>query len=267
MNFSSMIKTCLLLLLVGSLFCSCSKQLRYFNDLPDSTVVHLKSLPQQERIIQVGDRLQITIGAFNDASAEVFNKYGGSLTGGGLIGAGSGSGGQSGGNETAGYLVDAHGEIEFPIIGKVKAQGLTADGLKKSITDLVAEYLKDPLVSVKFFLFKFTVLGEVRSPGTFTLPMQRTTILDALGAARDLPPSAKRYDIKVYRDYNGQRTITNIDLRKSAILMDPEMFEVKHNDIIYVMPRDSRFVGEEARFYISLTTVAIGILALLIRYK
>lgn len=223
-------------------------------------------MAQEDRLIQVGDRLQITIGASNNASAQVFNQYGGALTSGGLTGAGVAAA-QSSGPETVGYLVDTNGDVEFPIIGKVKAEGLTAEGLKNSITKLVAEYLKEPLVSVKFYVFKFTVLGEVRSPGTFTLPVQRTTLLDALGAAGDLPISAKRSDIQIYRDYNGKRTITKIDLLKSEILNNPDVFQIKHNDIIYVQPRDSRRAGEEARFYISLASVGLGILILLLRVK
>lgn len=267
MNFLSTTRIGFLLIIISTLFCSCATNLRYFSDLPDSTVVHLKPLPQEERVIQVGDRLLIAIGAENESSAEIFNRYGGNLTSGGLVGAGMGSGGQSGASETAGYLIDARGEVEFPIIGKVKAEGLTADGLKNRLTDLVKEYLKNPLVSVKFYVFKFTVLGEVRTPGTFVLPMQRTTLLDALGAAGDLPRSAKRYDIQIYRDYNGKRSITKIDLRKGDLLNNSDMFQVKHNDVIYVQPRDSRFVGEEARFYISLTTVAFGILAIFLRFN
>lgn len=266
MRFLHIMRPLALLIILGSILSSCSTNLRYFNDLPDSTVVHLKPLTREERFVQIGDRLQITIGAVNDASADIFNQYGGNLTSGGVSnGGGAGRGTSS--PETIGYLVDAKGQLEFPIIGKVKAAGLTADGLKIKLTELLTDYLKEPLVLVKFYEFKFTVLGEVRSPGTFTLPVQRTTILDALGAAHDLPSSAKRYGIKIYRDYNGQRTVTQIDLRKKTILDDPTVFEVKHNDIIYVMPRDSRFVGDEARFYISLVTVAVGIAALLVRFK
>ncbi|RCH56658.1 hypothetical protein DJ568_02005 [Mucilaginibacter hurinus] len=265
MRFLSITRAVLLLIVVNTLFSSCSTNLRYFNDLPDSTVVNLKPLPQEERYIQIGDRLLISIGAFNDASAQIFNRYGGELTSGGMAGGARAAGGAN--SEISGYLVDAQGNVEFPIIGKVKADGLTADGLKNKISNLVKEYLKEPLVTVKFYVFKFTVLGEVRSPGTFSLPMQRTTILDALGAAGDLPRTAKRYDIQIYRDYNGKRTITKIDLRQSALLNNADVFQIKHNDVIYVQPRDSRFAGEEARFYTSLLTVAAGVFILFLRFK
>ncbi len=163
-------------------------------------------------------------------------------------------------------LVEADGTIEFPYLGRVLARGLTASQYKEKLTGLLTKYLKEPLVSVRFFQIKFTVLGEVRAPGTYTLPLQRTTFLDALGAAGDLPISAKRYDIQIYRDYNGKRTIFKVDLRSKAILYNPSLFQVKHNDVIYVQPRDSRRFSEEARFYASLVTMAVGIIAIFSRF-
>jgi len=242
--------------------CTSTKELRYFNNLPDSTTIHLPPMPQDERLIQIGDRLDISIGAKDEAAAEVFNRYGGVATSGGSAARSSGSGANS---EVAGYLIDFDGMVEFPIIGRVKAERLTTRELKDTLTKLVTPYLRDPLVSVKFITFKFTVLGEVKSPGVFNLPMQRTTILDALGQAGDLPHSAKR-SIEIYRDYNGQRIITRIDLRKKDILYNSDAFIIRHNDVIYVQPRGSRLFSEEARVYLGLITLLISTLTLIITF-
>ena len=244
--------------------CASNKQLRYFNDLPDADRIELPHMSQVERTVQDGDRLMVTIGAQDPEAADLFNAYGGISSSGVRTSSGGGGGGAGairGESEVAGMLVDADGTIELPYIGKIPASGLTAMQLKEKLTDTLGKYLRGPLVTVKFFQIKFTVLGEVRNPGTFTLPLQRTTFLDALGAAGDLPASAKRYDIQIYRDYNGQRTIFKIDLRKKDILYDAELFQIKHNDVIYVQPRDSRRFSEETRFYASMLTLTIGILA------
>lgn len=248
----------ILLLILSS--CTATKQLRYFNDLPDTSRFDLPPMPQIERTVQVGDRLLITIGAQDPEAAALFNNYGGMSSSGNT---GSGQGGQS---EVVGYLVDADGKIELPFLGKVPASSLTAEELKNNLTLNLAPYLKEPFVIVKFFEIKFTVLGEVRSPGTYTLPLQRTTFLDALGAAGDLPVSAKRYDIQIYRDYDGKRTIFKVDLRKKDILYNAELFQIRHNDVIYVQPRDSRRFNEETRFYISLLTLAVGLVAIFTRF-
>jgi len=254
----------LLLSAIGISSCTSTKELRYFNDLPDSATIHLPAMPQEERIVQIGDRLDISIGARDEAAAEVFNRYGGVPTSGAA--SGGTSSGSRGNSETAGYLIDYDGDVEFPIIGRVKAQGLTSRELKDTLTKLVTPYLKEPLVSVKFMTFKFTVLGEVKAPGVFNLPMQRTTLLDALGQAGDLPHSAKR-SIEIYRDYNGQRIITRIDLRKKDILYDPNTFIIRHNDVIYVQPRGSRLFSEEARVYMGLITLFISTLTLIITFS
>jgi polysaccharide export outer membrane protein len=239
--------------------CTATKELRYFNDLPDTNRIELPHMPQVERYIQDGDRLSITIGAQDPEAAALFNAYGGISQ----VGAGASNQVNS---ETSGYLVAPDGTVEFPYIGKISASGLTAMQLKDNLTTVLTKYLKGPLVNVKFYQIKFTVLGEVRVPGTYTLPLQRTTFLDALGAAGDLPTSAKRYDIQIYRDYNGKRTIFKVDLRKKDILYDQELFQVRHNDVIYVQPRDSRRFSEETRFYTSMITVAVGLIAIFTRF-
>jgi polysaccharide export outer membrane protein len=248
----------LLLLPVIMSSCGSTKQLRYFNDLPDSARIELPHMAQIERTVQDGDRLFITIGGEDPNAAALFNKFGSPTGNNGNVGVA--------GNEVLGYLVNADGTIELPYMGKIPASGLTAAQLKDTLTLRLTKYLRGPFVSVRFYEIKFTVLGEVRTPGTYTLPLQRTTFLDALGAAGDLPISAKRYDIQIYRDYNGKRTIFNVDLRKKDILYDSELFQVRHNDVIYVQPRDSRRFSDETRFYASLVTLAVGLLAVFTRF-
>jgi polysaccharide export outer membrane protein len=254
----------ILLTIITITSCTSAKQLRYFSDLPDSTTIHLPLIPSDERLMQIGDRLQISIGARDEAAAEVFNRYGGIVTSGSNPAGGGMSGSQSN-SELSGYLIDYDGKVEFPIIGRVKAEGLTSRELKDTLTKLVTPYLRDPLVSVRFMTFKFTVLGEVKTPGVFNLPMQRTTLLDALGQAGDLPHSAKR-SIEIYRDYNGQRIITKIDLRKKDVLYNSDVFIIRHNDVIYVQPRESRLFSEEAKVYLGLITLIISTLTLVITF-
>jgi polysaccharide export outer membrane protein len=245
-------------------FASCSSvnQLKYFNDLPDSTYVSLPHIDQQQRIIQKGDRLYITIGAKNPDAANIFNNYGEMPTSGGSAVASGGTAMTL--SDIVGFWVDDIGNIEFPIIGKIKVDGMTTRELKDTITSRVRPFLLDPLVSVRFISFKFTVLGEVRAPGTYILSNQRTTLLDALGAAGDLPRSAKRDRIQIYRDYNGKRMVAKIDLRKKDVLLNPELFQLRNNDVIIVPPRDIYFFGEETRNYISLLSLLVTSAALFV---
>lgn len=242
--------------------CNTANQLRYFRDIPDSAVVQLPPIEQEPRIIQKLDRLNITFGARSPEAAAVFNNYGGEATSGTTGGSARTSAATN--TDLGGYLVNEDGVITFPIIGEVQVSGLTTKQLIEKLILLVGPYLKEPLVNARFLNFKFTVLGEVRAPGTYTLSEQRTTLLDALGVAGDLPRSAKRYGIQLYRDYNGVRKVSTIDLRKSSLLNDPELFQVKHNDVIIVQPRDVRLFSEEARGYVGLLTLLVGAVSIII---
>jgi polysaccharide biosynthesis/export protein len=240
----------LLSMLVSS--CGGGKKLRYFTDLPDSSHVFLPPVNKTERVIEYGDNLNIIISAEEKDAVAFFNTSSGTPS---VSATGAAS-------PTAGYLVDPLGQIEFPIIGKIKVLGLTQRQLKESLTQLIGKYVKDPLIDVRFMTFTVTVLGEVSNPGTHILSMQRTTIFEALAAAGDLGPNGKRDDIKLYRDYGGERTVMNINMNKKAILYNAELFEMRHNDVIYVRPLRNTLFREDFAFVTSVIGVLAGFVTL-----
>jgi polysaccharide export outer membrane protein len=115
---------------------------------------------------------------------------------------------------------------------------------------------------VSFTSFKVTVLGEVKNPGSFVISAQQSTLFAALAAAGDLPHSAKRYDIRLYRDYNGKRTIRKFDLRKASVLEDPDIFQMRPNDVIYVQARSGSLLKEEFGVFASVFTILISAVTL-----
>jgi polysaccharide export outer membrane protein len=237
--------------------CSTSKKLNYFNDLPQKdTTVKLDPMPPVQRTIEQGDRLNIAFIVKDQESAAFFNKHSmaASATAAGV--------GIAAGPANPDYLVDAMGEVEIPVVGKVKLAGLTTAEAKKQLTVLVTPFLKDPLVEVNFSTFKVTVLGEVKTPGSFVISAQHATLFEALAAAGDLPHSAKRYNIHLYRDYNGNRTITKFDLRKSSVLNDPNLFQMRPNDVIYVQARSGSLFKEESGLFASMFTILISAVTL-----
>jgi polysaccharide export outer membrane protein len=238
--------------------CSGSRQLSYFRNLPDSTIIHLPPTIADDRIIEKGDQLDIFFSARDQEAAGYFNIHGPMASGGG----GTAGISATAGSSTPGYEVDSAGRIDLPILGKLPVKGLTASGLKDTLTRLTSSYLKSPLVEVKFVSFRFTVLGEVRSPGTFNLSMQRTTLFEALASAGDLPHTARRYNIRLYRDYNGSRTVTRFDLRDQAVLYDKNVFQIKPNDVLYVEPRPSSMFKDDFGFFTSVFTLLVGIVTL-----
>jgi polysaccharide export outer membrane protein len=241
--------------------CSTGKKLNYFNDLPDAESYELKAMPVQQRIIERGDRIDISFIVKDQESAAFFNKHGMGGVANAAAAAVTGGAGAAGATNSD-YLVDVDGEVEIPVVGRVKLAGLTAQQAKQKLTGLVSPYLKDPLVEVNFNTFKVTILGEVKNPGSFVISAQHATLFEALAAAGDLPHSAKRYDIRLYRDYNGKRTISKFDLRKASVLEDPDIFQMRPNDVIYVQARSGSLFKEEFGLFASVFTILLSAVTL-----
>lgn len=136
-----------------------------------------------------------------------------------------------------GYLVDKEGTIDFPVLGKIKVEGMTREELVNDIKSrLVAEnYIKDPIVTVQFLNFKVSVMGEVSRPGTFNISGDRITLLEALSLAGDLTIYGRRDRVVVIREVNGERQMRYLDLRNSEIF-DTPYYYLQQNDIVYVEP-------------------------------
>ena len=77
-------------------------------------------------------------------------------------------------SQVEGYLVDQEGYINFPVIGRLKLGGLTRAAATDTIENILnRDYVKNPTVNIRFLNFKVTVLGEVRTPSTYTIATER----------------------------------------------------------------------------------------------
>jgi polysaccharide export outer membrane protein len=138
-----------------------------------------------------------------------------------------------------GYLVDSGGFIDFPILGRIQAAGITTAELKINLIKQLEPYLKNPVVVVRFLNFRITVLGEVFQPSSFVFPNERVTVLDALGLAGDMTPYANRTNVLVVRELNGQRSFARLNLQDRHIFESPFFF-LQQNDVIYVEPLEAK---------------------------
>lgn len=138
-----------------------------------------------------------------------------------------------GAGSASGYLVNTDGTIEMPMIGNVKAAGLTRNQLATTLVSKLSPFIKEPSVLIRFLQFRVNVLGQVKSPGTYNFPTERTTILDAISAAGDLTDEAQRSNVMVIREENGKRNYYPVDLRSGALFQSP-VFQLQQNDLVYV---------------------------------
>ena len=162
------------------------------------------------------------------------------------------------------YLVDINGEIDFPVIGKIKLDGLTRTQAVKLIEQKVSEYIIEPSVNLRILNFKFSVLGEVNKPGTYKIDSERITLLEALSQAGDLTIYGKRNNILLIREINGKKEYNRVDITKADFINSSNYYLIQ-NDVILVQPNNTRInssvIGPNITVTISalslLTTIAI----------
>jgi polysaccharide export outer membrane protein len=224
--------------------CISTKSATYFNNLPDSSNIGLERLQPPPFLVQINDVLEISIGGENENTIKYINQY---FTG--------GAGMQA--------IVDIDGNIELPKVGKIKVAGLSKEAVKDSITNAYKEYLVDPLVSVKFGNFRFSVLGEVHGPGNFDVQAEKVNIFEAVVKAGDLTQYAIRDDVKIIREIRGERKIISVNLNDKSILNSPDYY-INQNDIIYVKARDLKLLTENVQRTVAYIGAVSGVLALLL---
>lgn len=172
------------------------------------------------------------------------------------------------------YVVDINGEINFPIIGKIKIGGLKKSEAVALIKEKLQPYLKDPIITIQFLNYKITILGEVQKPGTYTISNEHTSILQALGIAGDLTIYGRRDNVLLIREKEGgKKEYIRIDLTQADVLSSP-FYYLQQNDVIYVEPNKTRIntvissaASTNAAIYLStvssLASVATTIVAVL----
>ena len=138
-----------------------------------------------------------------------------------------------------GYVVDNDGYIDFPVLGPIKVAGLTRWELSELIKGklLKGGLLTDAVVTVEFMNFKVSVIGEVNSPGTYTMNNDKVTILQALSLARDLTIFGLRENVCVIRESEGERVIYEVNLCDVSLFKSPAYY-LQQNDIVYVQPSE-----------------------------
>ena len=167
------------------------------------------------------------------------------------------------------YLVDSNGEIDFPILGKIKVGGkLREEVIAYFKSRLDPDYVKNPTVNIFITNFKVTVNGDVLRPGTFTIPNERITILEAIGLAGDLNISARRDNILVVREEGNQKKQYRVDLLSNSIFTSP-VYYLQENDFIYIEPNNAKAqsaaTNQNTGLFVSIGSILISLMAVLTR--
>jgi len=237
--------------------CTSTKKVIYFNDLKDTVKGSLGNAQYIfENPIQKNDQLWITVGGSNPLDLVTLNSANGTITG----------SSSSTGESSIGYLVEADGKIQLPYTGRVNAEGLTRLQLQDTLTQLFKNYTKNPVVSVRFLNYKFSVMGAVRNQGRFNMQNERTTILEAISMAGDLTDLGKRENVLVVREVNGERNYARLNLLSKDIFKSPYYY-LKTNDVVYVEPVRASFITRSGvPQYMAILAVGLSLITTIVYF-
>ena len=247
-----------LLLLISSLFFACSfkNQLTYVNNGKEGNISKIDF--SKMNYIEIGDILKIEVKTAVSEVSAVYNNIS-----------------QFNPNYSAnqlildGFKVENDSTIDYPVLGKITVVGLTTNELAIKLRNMLVKegQLTNPHIKINKVNSKFTVLGEVRNPGTYFNYENQLNIFQALGLAGDLLITAKRKNIKLIRQENSLRKTYEFSLNSDEIFNKPYYF-IQSNDVIIIEPNYSKiksagFIGSPASIA-SISSLVLSITLLLI---
>lgn len=253
--------------------CNASKEVVYFQDMrPGESEIKMPEV--KSILVYPEDKISIIVNSRDPQLTDLFNLPYVSRQ----LGQSSFTGGMTRGTSqgVSGYTVDANGEIDFPVLGKIKVAGLQREDIAKYIKqELISRNLvKDPVVTVEFMNLCISVMGEVNTPGRFSIDRDRVTILDALSMAGDLTIYGNRSKVMVMRQEGDTQRVYGVNLTSGAHVYSSPVYYLQQNDVVYVEPnhvkaRQSTVNGNNVRstsFWISLASLLTSVAILIVNH-
>ena len=251
----------LVILAVSASSCVTPKSVRYLQDMPKEGLPLNKSL---EATVAPFDDLRIYVLSSSAGKDDELLKPFNAVQSLGTSGAGANA-------RMSGYLVDAEGNIEFPVLGKLHVEGLTRLQLQDTIASQLIRngQLKDPLIIVRFLNFKVFFLSSSGGK-VINVTDERCTFLEALAMAGGLDWYTRRDRIGVMREVEGKRVIHYLDPRSTDIFND-DFFVLQQNDIIFTEERPYKFFNANLNtvlgFISSITGLVTSAVSVVTLYK
>ena len=257
--FQIMTKPCIyFLIIVGLFFTSCvpTKDLIYLQNKNNAGEVQaVNPIALKPYRLQTNDIINVTIRAIDPKLVEMFTAAENS---------------QLNQNDQSlyfnGYTVDDHGNIRIPVLGAVNVLGFTLEEVRMKIeAQLLADYFKEEaniFVNVKLAGFRYTINGEVATPGSKILFQEKVNILEAIANAGDITVTGDRKKVSVIRQFPQGTEMHDIDLTDRNAMQSPYYY-LQPNDYIYVKPLPQKTWGTGTTGVQSFTTI-ISVLTLVV---
>jgi polysaccharide export outer membrane protein len=247
-SFKSLLTIFVLSLLVFS--CKTREKLVYLQGADAGPALQTNYQP----VLRTDDQLLIQVGGSEMEALAPFQFY--------YMGNQQSMGGQQAMQmlQSISYIIDINGNINFPQLGFVKLAGLTRLQAVELLQSRLSEYVSNPTVHIQVMNFKYSILGQVRSPGLYNCPTERFTILEAIAQAGDLQATGLRKNVLVVREQNGQRIEYRLDLTSKDVYLSPAYY-IRQNDVIYVEPNfTANFQGTNVQIFTQLSSTALSLI-------
>jgi polysaccharide biosynthesis/export protein len=243
----------LTLLLAAS--CTSQQKLAYLNNLPETGGEQYFTTEVPDYKIQNRDILNITLKAMN-SEGMIVDYLAGIVSG----SAASYIQGGTGGGYLWGYNVNNDGNIVLPVLGVTRVEGKTIDEIRLFLQEEFNKSYKNAVVECKLLSFKFTVIGEVRSPGTFINYSNYLTVLEAIGQAGGIGDYGRRDNLTVIRPVAGGTKTFTLNLQDKAILSS-EAYFLQPNDVVIVEPESKKVFNLNFPTFSSIFTTVSSLLS------
>jgi len=249
----------LLLFLMVAVFttsCVSTKQLTYLQEDPSKTdTLAILRKRQEPYRLQINDLLSIRVKALDQETVGIFNPI-------------SDANPNATGEERLyydGFVVNDHGNIRIPSLGEVNVLGYTVDEVREMLeARLLKDYFKEEanvFVTVKLAGIRYTINGEIGSPGSNIIYRDQLSIMEAIANSGDITITGDRKNVVVIRQYPAGQKVHHIDLTSIEAMNSP-YYNVKPNDLILINPLPQKALGTGTTGLQSFTTIASIITAL-----
>jgi polysaccharide export outer membrane protein len=242
--------------------CTSQKKLAYLGNLPETGGEATFTMVVPDYKIQIRDVLYITIkamlpdGTINDfLSPSRFNNNAYITQG-------------DAGGYIYGYDVNPEGNVIIPAVGPIKVAGLSLEETRKLLQASADKVFKNSTVECKLLSFKFTVIGEVRLPGTYVNYNNYLTVLEAIGRAGGVSDLGKRDRVLVVRPLEKGSKTYRLNLQDKNILAS-EAYFLLPNDVVIVEPSKQKVFNQNLptfSFFLTITLSTITSTLLLLNY-
>lgn len=268
MKFKSFIAVAAVMTCLSS--CKSYLSVPYFQDLQNASQMPVLNVNNEVLKVYPGDKLNIVVSS--SQTPEMATKFNLPLQSQRIGATSEGVSGSS--YSTMPYLIDTKGDIDFPIIGKIRVAGMTREEVEVTIKNLIVsrQLCNDAIVTCEVLNHYVNVLGDVRTPGRFLIDKDNITILEAISKCGDLNITGERQDVVVLRNVDGEQKVFHIDLTSAEDVYKSEAYYLRPDDVVYVNPnvmkqRTSTAAGnswQTPSVYFSLTSIMLSVTTLIV---